>query len=186
MRVAATFALPVCLAAVLGCSSESSSDVRGRGLAVAPVSPEAQARIYEAAASSAFDVTDPSLSLLVDPRRLPRVVGLTPDGRLPDSVISALRSGTVIKGTCEPPLTGVVGAPVCKAERPGYVLRFSPVFTIKGDSTQVYLYAQQYGTPESGVSPTLRFERAYQVVRRGDEWRAVREGHVPKEARGEK
>jgi hypothetical protein len=47
------------------------------------------------------------------------------------------------------------------------------------------MYAQKYDTPTSGISERLRFERAYQVVRRGEDWRAVREGRVPKEIRGE-
>src|SRR4051812_46593107 len=185
MRFAATSASVAIVLAALGCSAKTSSDVRGRGLTVASLSSQAQAQIYEAAAGAAFDATDPTLSLLLDPRRLPRGVGLSAEGRIPEAVVSELRSGSIIKGTCEPALTGVVGAPRCKAERPGYVLRFSPVFTIKGDSTQVYVYAQQYGTPGSGA-PTLRFERAYQVVRRNGGWQAVREGRVPKEVRGEK
>jgi hypothetical protein len=65
-------------------------------------------------------------------------------------------------------------------------VRFSPIFTLRGDSVQVYLYAQKYDSPTSGNSDRLRFERAYQVVPRGgDAWRAVREGRVPKEIRGE-
>jgi hypothetical protein len=182
----AAFALVASALAAFACSGAGSNDVRGRGLSVASLPASAQARVYEAAARSAFDVSDPSLVLLVDPRELPRVVGLAPGGRLPDVVMSELKSGGVIRGTCEPPLTGVVGAPRCKAERPGYVLRFSPVFTIRGDSTQVYLYAQQYGTAQSGVVPTLRFERAYQVVKHDGAWHAVREGRVPKEVRGER
>jgi hypothetical protein len=186
MRFAAPFVLATLSLVALGCTADESNVVRGRGLTVATLPPSAQARIYEAAASSAFDVTDETLSLLVDPRELPRAVGLAPEGRLPETVVSELRSGTIIKGVCEPPLTGTVGAPRCKAERPGYVLRFSPVFAIRGDSMQVYVYAQQYGTANSGVTPTLRLERAYQVVRHAGQWRAVREGRVPKEIRGEK
>jgi hypothetical protein len=66
------------------------------------------------------------------------------------------------------------------------VIRFSPVFALRGDSVQVYLYVQKYDTPSGDTSQTLRFERAYQVVRTGDDWRAVREGRVPKEIRGER
>ena len=80
---------------------------------------------------------------------------------------------------------GTRGTAHCTARLPGYVLRFSPVFTIKGDSLQVYMFAQKYDTPASGMSETLRFERAYQVVKHGAAWTAVREGHVPKEIRAE-
>jgi hypothetical protein len=168
-----------------GCTHEDTTTVRGRGLGVAPLSPAAQARVYEAAARTAFDVSDPSLSLLVDPRQLPRAIGLAPEGRLPDAVVAELERGGVIRGVCEPPLSGTRGNPHCTAPLPGYLMRFSPVFTIRGDSVQVYTYIQGYDIPASGNSKTLRFERAYQIARHGDEWRAVREGRVPKEARGD-
>src|SRR3954471_13472731 len=106
MRPARLFVLAAFCA--FGCTSRDSNDVRGRGLTVATLPAASEARVYEAAARSAFDVTDPSLILLVDPRRLPREVGLAPQGRVPDAVVSELRSGGVIKGTCEPPLTGKV------------------------------------------------------------------------------
>jgi hypothetical protein len=168
-----------------GCTRDDSSAVRGRGLVASRLPPAEQARVYEAAARAAYDASDPSLSLLVDPRQLPRGVGLAPEGRLSDTVLSELKGGELIKGTCEPPLTGARGAPRCKAALPGYVLRFSPIFTIRGDSTQVYVYSQQYDNAESGRSQPRRFERAYQVVRHGNAWRAVREGSVPKAVRGE-
>jgi hypothetical protein len=59
------------------------------------------------------------------------------------------------------------------------------VFKLGNDSTQVYVYVQKYDTPNSEPSQTMRFERAYQIARTGDEWRAAREGRVPKELRGE-
>ena len=103
-----------------------------------------------------------------------------------DTVVAELRRRGATKGTCEPPLQGTVGTARCKASLPGYVLRFSPVFSLGADSMQVYVYAQKYDTPSSGISETLRFERAYQVVRNGDGWQAVREGQVPREVRGDK
>ncbi|HEY5062922.1 MAG TPA: hypothetical protein VII52_15385 [Gemmatimonadaceae bacterium] len=177
---AAEFAALVCI----GCTQEDDT-VRGRGLAVASLSASAQARVYEAAARTAFDVGDPALSLLIDPRVLPRTTGLAPAGRISESLSAELLRGGVFKGNCEPALRGVRGNPRCAAGRPGYVLRFSPVFTTRGDSTQVYVYAQAYDTPGSKPSQTLRFERAYQVIRQGNDWRAVREGRVPKDVRGE-
>ena len=175
----------LCVFAVLACGKEDTSTVRGRGLSLAPLPATSQAQVYEAAARAAFEVDDPTLSLLLDPRELPRDVGLAPGGRVPDSLAAELRRRGVTKGTCEPPLESKRGSPRCSAALPGYVLRFSPVFALRGDSVQVYLYAQKYDTPSSGNSDRLRFERAYQVVRRGEGWRAVREGRVPKEIRGE-
>ena len=168
-----------------GCSGDVSRDVRGRGLATASLSPMDQAHVYEAAARAAFDANDPALSLLLDRRLLPRTVGLAPAGSLSSDVAAEMRRRGAVKGTCEPKLDGDRGTARCTAELPGYVIRFSPVLTLRGDSTQVYLYAQKYDTPSSGFSQALRFERAYQVVRRADGWRAVLEGRIPKEVRGE-
>ena len=165
------------------CTKDDSS-VRGRGLTVATLPAAAQARVYEAAIRASFEVDDQALSLLLDPRELPKDVGLAASTRLPDGVAAELRQRGVTKGNCEPP-TAPKGVPVCKAALPGYVVRFSPVFTIKGDSVQVYVYVQKYDTPGGEKSDRLRFERAYQVVRHGDTWKAVREGRVPKEIRGE-
>lgn len=146
----------------------------------------AQANIYEAAARAAFDVSDPALSLLLDRRELPRTTGLEAGPQINEGVAAEARRRGVFKGTCEPSLTATKGTARCKAERPGYVLRFSPVFAERGDTAEVYMYAQRYDTPSSGISETLRFERAYQVVRSADGWSAAREGRVPKEVRGEK
>ncbi len=151
-----------------------------------PVSAESQANIYEAAARVAFEVSDPSLSLLLDPRELPRSTGLEAGGRVGADVVADARKRGIFKGTCEPSLTATKGTARCNAELPGYVLRFSPVFAQRGDTAEVYMYAQRYDTPSSGISETLRFERAYQVIHAADGWRAAREGRVPKEIRGEK
>lgn len=181
-RVVVIAAAAQCL--VAACGGDDSNHVRGRGLEIASLPAADRARIYEAAARGSFDVDN--TSLLLDRRYLPRVAGLADSGRVDDALVTELRRRGTIKGVCEPPLTGVRGNPQCTAQYPGYVLRYSPVFTIRRDSVQVYMYAQQYETPSSGRSPTLRFERAYQIARRGDGWKAVREGHVPKEVRGER
>jgi hypothetical protein len=166
------------------CGADDPNFVRGHGLAIATLPAADQAHVYEAAARAAFDVDN--TSLLLDRRLLPRETGLAPSGRVSDDVLAQLRHGGTIKGVCEPPLTGVVGTARCTADAPGYVVRYSPVFTLARDSVQVYVYAQKYDTPASGRSETLRFERAYQVVHHANAWRAVREGHVPKDVRGER
>jgi len=173
------------IAGIAGCSGDVSHDVRGRGLSIASLSPVDQAHVYAAAARGAFDVDDPGLSLLLDRRVLPRTTGLSPAGAISNDVVTELRRRGAIKGTCEPKLDSGRGTARCSSPLPGYVVRFSPVFALHGDSTQVYIYAQKYDTPSSGISQALRFERAYQVVRRGDDWSAVREGRIPKEVRGE-
>lgn len=172
------------IAVICACKGDDPNVVRGKRLQVATLPADTQAQIYEAAARGSFDVD--GTSLLLDPRLLPREIGLAEAGRMPDSVVAAMRTRGSIKGTCEPSLTETIGTAQCTAALPGYVVRYSPVFAIGADSAQVYLYAQKYDTPASGRSETLRFERAYQVARDGGRWRAVREGHVPKEARGER
>ena len=168
-----------------GCGGEDSTAVRGRGLTIAPLSTTEQAHVYEAAVRAAFEVDDETLSLLFDPRQLPRDIGLAVGPRLSDSIGAELRRRGVTKGACEPPLDSKRGSPRCTAALPGYVVRFSPIFKLRGDSVQVYVYAQKYDNATSGNSDRLRFERAYQVVPNGERWRAVREGRVPKEIRGE-
>jgi hypothetical protein len=166
------------------CTKDDSS-VRGRGLTVATLPATSQAHVYEAALRSAFEVDDQGLSLLLDARELPRGVGLAASTRLPDGVAPEMRRRGAVKGSCEPSITGKPPVPICKAALPGYVVRFSPVFALKADSVQVYVYVQKYDIPGGERSDKLRFERAYQVVKRGDDWKAVREGRVSKEIRGE-
>ena len=125
------------------------------------------------------------MSYLLDSRELPREVGLAPESTVPSDVAVEMQQRGIIRGECQPSLA-TTGAPRCKAELPGYVIRYSPVFALGPDSVQVYIYVQKYDTPSGEASQTLRFERVYQVVRRGDDWRAVREGRVPKEIRGER
>jgi hypothetical protein len=173
------------VSSLAACSGDVSHDVRGRGLSIASLPATDQAHVYAAATRGAFDVDDPGLSLLLDRRLLPRTTGLAPAGMISNDVVAELRRRGAIKGTCEPKLDSGRGTARCSAALPGYVVRFSPVLALHGDSTQVYVYAQKYDTPSSGISQALRFERAYQVVRRGDDWSAAREGRIPKEVRGE-
>jgi hypothetical protein len=169
-----------------GCGGDDSSILRGHGLSVAALSPEAQGAVYDAAARAAFDLNDPNQSLLLDRRGLPRTVGLAPGDTWPESVEAAMRRLGSIKGVCQPPITASRKTVRCTAVLPGYVIRFSPVFAMAGDTVEVYLFAQNYDNASSGYTAPLRFERAYQVVRSGDSWRAAREGRIPKEVRGDK
>jgi hypothetical protein len=180
--IAAAFAA----GSLVACGGKDDSNVvRGKGLEVASLPARDAARVYEAAARGSFDVDN--TSLLIDRRRLPLGIGLEDGGSLDSATVAEMRSRGTVKGVCEPPLEGTTGAPKCTADYPGYVVRFSSIFSLgKPDSVQVYIFSQKYDTPASGNNDRLRFERAYQIVRAGDTWRAVREGHVPKEARGEK
>lgn len=164
---------------VLACTSgEDDHYVRGHGLRVASLAPAARVPVYQAALGSAFELSDPTLTLLLDPRRLPRIGGMADDGRLPAAIDSGLRQRGVIHGVCEPPITASRKTPTCTARGPGYVVRFSDVLARGDDSVEVYLAVQKFDTPTSGANESLRFERAYQLVRRGAEWDAIREARV--------
>ena len=169
-----------------GCGGDDSSILRGHDLSIAALSPEAQGGVYDAAARAAFDLSDPTQSLLLDRRGLPRTVGLVPADTWPDQVTAEMRRRGSIKGVCEPPITSSRKTVRCTAVLPGYVVRFSPVFAMAGDTVEVYLFAQNYDNASSGYSAPLRFERAYQVVGAADSWRAAREGRISKEVRGDK
>jgi len=169
------------LSAGCGGGDDAEKDVsRGRGLQVAALPAEARTRVYAAAVGAAFDV-GPSLTLLLDPRLLPRTAGLVGGQPLDAAVAGALRKQGVVKGTCEPPTEGTRETPRCEAPAAGYVVRFSDVFQLGPDSMQVHLRAQQYDTPGSGAHAALEFEKAYQVVRRGGTWRVAREARVESE-----
>lgn len=152
--------------------------VRGHGLHAATMAPAARVPVYEAAAGAAFELSDPALTLMLDPRLLPRAGGMAEDGRLPAAIEAGLRQRGVIHGVCEPPITTSRKTPRCEARGPGYVVRFSDVLARGGDSVEVYLAVQKFDTPTSGASESLRFERAYQLVRHGDQWQAIREARV--------
>ena len=153
-----------------------------RGVAVAGDSRRGSTRPPCAAA---FDV-DESLSLLLDSRQLPRVVGLAPDGPVPpagrrgaderrrDPRERASRRFTARRASRAATPNG--RATSCASRR------CSPCAATRCRSTPT---SRTTTSPGSAPSQTLRFERAYQVVKHGDEWRAVREGRVPKEIRGE-
>lgn len=154
-----------------------AGQVRGHGLSVADLPPATQARVYGAAAGGAFDL-GPDLSLLVDPEYLPRGDGWDGGDPVPAGVLGALRAQGVVRGTCEPP-RDVRAVPVCRATLPGYVVRFSPVFRVGGDTTEVYVGVVKYRTAPNQPAEALRFERAYQLVGRGESWRVIREARIP-------
>jgi len=101
--------------------------VRGHGLRVARLAPNARASVYQSALGAAFELNDPALTLLLDRRLLPRLGGMDEDGKLPAPVETDLRQRGVIHGVCEPPISSSRKTPRCTARGPGYVVRFSDV-----------------------------------------------------------
>lgn len=151
--------------------------VRGHGLTVADLSLRDRAAIYQEAIGGAFQVGDPSLYLLLDPRLLPRTADFGAGEDVTDGLRNTLLKSHIVQGTCQPAGDGSKLAH-CQAPMAGYVVRFSNVFRMPGDTMSVYLYVQRYSTPTSVGVGHLRFERIYKVVRRPSGWEAVSEGRV--------
>src|SRR5690242_13016403 len=164
-----------CVAAIIVACAPGDDDhfVRGHHLHAASLQPNMRVSVYQAALGASFELSDPALTLLLDRRVLPRVGGMTEEGRVPPPVETALRDRGVIHGVCEPPITTSRKTPHCTARGPGYVVRFSEVMARGGDSVEVYLAVQKFDTPNSGASESLRFERAYQLVHHGNTWEAT-------------
>lgn len=161
-----------------GCTTKAvGNDARGRGHASADVAMPLRVRAYSAAMRTAFDV-GPSLHLLVDPTYLPRSSGYGAGDSVPVALLSALENAGVVQGRCAPPREGDGKAPSCPARQPGYVVRVSDLFQLGRDSVELYVLSEIYA-PAAGVRPQpFSFEMAYQLVRRGESWRVVREGRV--------
>jgi hypothetical protein len=156
----------------------TNDDIRGRGLMEAETPAAVTAAIYEAATRAAFDIT-PDLVLLAEPRYLPRGGGEAGGDPVPDDVLAAMRRRGLIRGTCEPPHDGSRAVPVCEARAPGYVVRFSEVFSASSDTVQVHFSALRFRTRPDEPAEALSFERAYQLTGSGQRWRVVREARVP-------
>ena len=151
---------------------------------MAPLPPAAQAAIYRAAAGSAFDL-GPGLVLMLHPRLLPREAGYAGGDSVPAAVVRAMREAGTIAGTCEPGATPRGQLPQCEARAAGYIVRYSDVLRIAGDSVQVYLASEQYTVPGAPPQQVFHFEKAYQIVRRNGRWRVVLEGRVPRAVTGD-
>ena len=165
------------LVVLLGCSEDTSKYARGRGLEVAQLSAGERAKVYAAALGGAFDL-GPGLSLLVDTTMLARLSGERPGNTLGPDVRRALRGTGVTKGECIPERRAPTRTPVCRSEIPGYVVRFSDVFAMNGDSVQTHVFAERYDTPSTGVHNRFTLEQAYQLVRREGGWRVVRKARI--------
>ena len=162
---------------LLGCGEDTSKYARGRGLEVAQLSASDRAKVYAAALGGAFDL-GPGLSLLVDTTMLSRLSGERPGGPLGTDVRRALRGTGVTKGECVPERRAATRTPVCRTEIPGYVVRFSDVFALNGDSVQMHVFAERYDTPSTGEHNRFTLEQAYQLVRRDSGWRVVKKARI--------
>jgi hypothetical protein len=174
-RSAAAFAL---LIIACGKSDEGPPQARGPGLQLASLDVNEQANVNAAALSAAFD-RDPSLSLLIDPVYLPRSAGRAGGASVAPALIARMKQRGVVRGTCQTPREATKVVPVCPAELPGYVVRFSEIFGMGPDSVEVYLAATRYRRAPKEPSEVLTLERAYQLVRNRGEWLVKREARLP-------
>lgn len=182
-RVVAGMAAPLVIAAVLAACERgagASDDVRGAGLPVATLEPAAAAAAYEAALRESFDV-DSALVLVVEPAPLPRDGSLQRKRTMDDAVVRALISGGIVRATCEPHRPDPKRAPQCPTTVPGYVVRFSDIYQMRGDSARLFVAAERFQT-RGGIGPAGRFafETGFQLVRRDGHWTVVAEGRRQK------
>ena len=177
-RRASTIALLLCLAA--SCSSgetEDSSIARGRGLREATLPVAAQAAIYEQASRAAFDL-GPGLVLLIHPLKLPRTAGYGGGDSVSKELVAALRKRNVVSGTCTPARDNPRNTPRCPVNVPGYIVRASDVLRVSPDTVEIYYSAERFGAATGQRPEALRFEKIYQLVGSGTNWRVAREARV--------
>ncbi len=168
--------LLLCLALACGGVPDDANVFRGRGLKSAALSSAAEAAIYQAAVRASFD-PDPSLVLLVHTRKLPLAAGYEGGDTVSAALVSALRERGVVTGTCDPKREAA-RTPRCTGPRTGYVIRASPVVQVGRDTVQINFAAEVFA-PETGQAPqSLRFEKIYQLVGSGTQWRVAREARV--------
>ena len=173
-----TAAVGLCVAlACSGGAPDDSNVTRGRGLKPAALSPVAEAAVYDASVRASFDV-DSSLVLFVHPRLLPRTAGNEGGESIPAALVQALRDHGVVRGVCEPKHEAPRDTPRCAGPQAGYVMRASSVVQAGRDTLQINFAAEAFGA-ETGLRPqALRFEKIYQLVGGGSQWRVVREARV--------
>lgn len=176
MRTLLLVSLSIILIACGG--HDDANVVRGRGMRVARLPVAEQAQIYSASLQASFDL-GPGLSLLLDPRTLPREAGYGPGPALPTAVVRATVATGTFQGTCHPTAPArETSTPRCRAPIPGYVVRVSPIFHAAGDTLQVYAASARYDTKASGSHRAFILEEAYQLVRRGRRWEVARKARL--------
>lgn len=170
------------LTLLVSCSGRDAGPVlaRGNGLQVASLSVNEQAAVNAAALRAAFDL-EPSLSLLMDPVFLPRTAGRAGGTPVPAPLVARLRELGLTRGTCQPPRDAPKKVPECRAELPGYVVRFSEIFARGSDSVQVYLAAKQYRRNATENAQVLDFEKTFKLVKSGAAWRVSNEARLKSE-----
>ena len=171
----ATTALIIVLAAC-NAGNDDGPDIRGGGAPVAKLDAAQRAGAYDAALRAAFDV-DSSLELLIDRSILPRNGTFQSRDTLDAVVVRELRTAGAIHGVCTPVRVDTKHGPTCVANTPGYVVRVTDLYQVRGDTVRMFLAADRFQTA-SGLGPAQKFsfESGYELLRRNGKWAVVREG----------
>ena len=131
---------------------------------------------YDAALREAFNV-DSELVLLIDRSILPRSGGWESRDTLDAAVVRELRSAGAIRGECVPVRKDTKHGPTCVSNAPGYVVRVTDLFQVRGDTVRMFLAADRFHTA-TGIGPAQKFsfESGYELLRKNGKWAVVREG----------
>jgi hypothetical protein len=172
--------LALVTALAIACTNNAPDDAnvaRGRRLTPTTLPPATEAAVVNAAIRAAFDV-DPSLVLMVHPRRLPRTAGYEGGDSLSSGVVAALRDAGLVRGRCEPRHDQPRDTPRCPGADAGYVVRISDLFQGGGDTLQVNFAAEKFAAATGRKPEALRFEKIYQLRTESTGWRVVREARM--------
>lgn len=153
------------------------SFARGHGVSVASLSVDAESHVVEAAIRTAFDV-EPSLTLRLHPRRLPRTAGDSGGESISPALVESLRGRGLVLGTCAPIRSSPRDTPRCAGPEAGYIVRPSDVFRISPDTVELWFSAEKFGAATGQRPEALRFEKVYQLVGQGTRWRVAREARA--------
>ncbi len=169
----------VLLALVVACGGgeDGTNFARGGRLKVAELPATSLAAVYEAAVRASFNV-EPGLVLMAHPRLLPRTEGYDGGEPIPDALVAALRERGVVRGVCDPKHEAPRDTPRCPGAQAGYIVRASPPFRAAGDTVQIHFAAEAFAAERGPRPQALRFEKIYQMVGRGTQWRVAREARV--------
>ncbi len=164
-------------AVVAAACSKPSPAGRGAGLPLATLDPAVQAQAYTTAVRSEFDL-GPDLVLLLDPTYLPSAHDNGSPAPIPPVLVRALRNTGAIQGTCDPQRATrrrSVPAPICRSDRPGYVVHVSEPFQLAADSVQLFVRFERYRATADTMANLgpLEIEHRYVLVPRPGGWRVA-------------
>ena len=177
-RFARHLPIAALLLSAVACNTgaDAGDDIRGGGAPSAKLNATQKAGAYDAALREAFNV-DSELVLLIDRSILPRSGGWESRDTLDAAVVRELRSAGAIRGECVPVRKDTKHGPTCVSNAPGYVVRVTDLFEVRGDTVRMFLAADRFHTA-TGIGPAQKFsfESGYELLRKNGKWAVVREG----------